>query len=54
MGSNPVDAWLYFKPYFHYFSLQVVFITVNIAFIFMSLSAVHMYDFDIFSYLMNK
>ena len=49
MGSNPVDAWTYFKLYFHYCSLQVVFITANIAFIFMSLSAVHMYDFHTFT-----
>ena len=47
MGSNPVQIWIFFRPYFHYF--QTVFITAKVALIFTSLSAVHIHDFRIFT-----
>ena len=47
MGSNPVQIWIFFRPYFQYF--QTVFITAKVALIFTSLSAVHIHDFRIFT-----
>ena len=35
MGSNPVQAWIFFRPYFHY--CLVMFITAKIAFIYIHL-----------------
>ena len=43
MGSNPVQAWVFWSLIFT--TAQVLFITAKIAFIFTSLSAVHMDDF---------
>ena len=48
MGSNPVQAWIFFSGLL-FTTAQVVFITAKIAFIFTSLSAVQIYDFHIFT-----
>ena len=47
MGSNPIQAWIFCKPSFHYCLSSVH--TVKIAFIFMSLSTVQIYNFHIFT-----
>ena len=49
MGSNPVQAWIFFFSGLLFTTAQVVFITAKIAFIFTSLSAVQIYDFHIFT-----
>ena len=46
MGANPVQAWIFFRPYFHYCSSSFPYCR-KIAFIFTSLSAVQIYDFHI-------
>ena len=48
MGSNPVQAWIFFSGLI-FITAQVVFITAKIAFIFTSLSAVQICDFHIFT-----
>ena len=55
MGSNPVQAWIFFSGLIFitaqvvFITAQVVFITAKIAFIFTSLSAVQICDFHIFT-----
>ena len=48
MGSNPVQAWMFFSGLI-FTTAQVVFSTAKISFIFTSLSAVQIYDFYIFT-----
>ena len=48
IGSNPIQAWIFFRPSFHY-CLSSVIITVKITFIFMSLFAVLIYDLHTFT-----
>ena len=48
VGSNPVQAWIFFSDLI-FTTAQVVFITVKITFIFTFLSAVQIYDFHIFT-----
>ena len=47
MGSNPVQAWIFFRPSIHYCLSSGI--TAKIPFIFTSLSVVQMYDFHIFT-----
>ena len=47
MDSNPVQAWIFFRPYFHYCSSSVHYCEDR--FIFTSSSAVHVYDFHVFT-----
>ena len=49
MGSNPVQAWIFSGLIFITAVNSVVNISAKIAFIFTSLSAVHIYDFHIFT-----
>ena len=45
MGSNPVQAWIFLRPCFHYCLSSVHYCEVTL---FTSLSAVQIYDFHIF------
>ena len=52
MRSTPIQAWIFFRSYFHYCSSS--FIIANIAFIFTSLCAVHVYNFHIFTVIYSS
>ena len=49
MGANPLQAWIIFRPYFHYCLSNDL--TAKIAFILTSLFSVHrkLYDFHVFT-----
>ena len=53
-SSNPIQAWIFFLSGLILTTARVVFITIKIAFIFTSLSAVHIYDIHIFTVIYSK